>query len=155
MKIMKKVFIQRMRKSERGQSLVEMAISLIVILYLLMGAVEFSMALFQYVTISDAAQEAAVYASIHPSDTNDIKQRAIATASDLVVLDPTWITVQLAGNSDAFCEGLSAVDNKPNSIEVLITFDHNIFLPLVTPMIGSNKIHLKADVTNTILYQCP
>lgn len=150
---MKGNLINQTEKSERGQSLVELAISLIVILYLLMGAVEFSMALFQYVTISDAAQEGAIYGSLYPDDTDGIKQRAMATASDMLVLDPaTDITVSLVG--DEYCEGLAA-SGKPNSIEVLIQYGHKIFLPLVTPMIGTDTIHLKADVTNAILYQCP
>ena len=36
-------------KSERGQSLVELSISLVVLLYLLSGAVEFGLAFFQFV----------------------------------------------------------------------------------------------------------
>ncbi len=57
----------RLRKPvERGQSLVELAISLTVILLLLSGAVSFGMALFSYVAIRDAAQEGALYGSFNP-----------------------------------------------------------------------------------------
>jgi len=41
-------------KNERGQSLVEMAISLVLLLTLLSGAVEFGMAFFQFVQLRDA-----------------------------------------------------------------------------------------------------
>ena len=51
---------------ERGQSLVELAISLTVMLLLLSGAVSFGMALFSYVAIRDAAGEGALYGSIRP-----------------------------------------------------------------------------------------
>ncbi len=50
----------------RGQSLVELAISLTVMLLLLSGAVTFGMALFSYVAIRDAAQEGALYGSFNP-----------------------------------------------------------------------------------------
>ena len=50
---------------ERGQSLVEFAISLVIILWLLAGAVEFGIALFQYIQLRDAAQEGALYGSIN------------------------------------------------------------------------------------------
>ena len=54
-------------KSERGQSLVELAISLVILLYLLSGAVEFGILFFQYVQLRDAAQEGALYGSITSS----------------------------------------------------------------------------------------
>ena len=62
-------------KSERGQSLVEISISLVIILYLLSGAVEFGIAFFQFIQLRDAAQEGALYGSIHPSETNNIIAR--------------------------------------------------------------------------------
>jgi Flp pilus assembly protein TadG len=49
----------RKKISERGQSLVEFSISLVIILWLLAGAVEFGIALFQYIQLRDAAQEGA------------------------------------------------------------------------------------------------
>jgi len=51
-------------RGKRGQSLVELSISLMVILMLLSGAVDFGMALFSYTTLRDAAQEGALYGSI-------------------------------------------------------------------------------------------
>lgn len=140
--------MKSIHKKQSGQSLVELAISLMVILLLLLGAVEFSLALFQYVTIRDAAQEGAVYGSINPSDEAGIKFRAIAAASDVLVIDPDEnVTVTLNGSD--YCEGTTS--GVPNSITVTITFAHLISFPLVGPMIGSNTINLTANVTNTIL----
>ena len=42
-------------KSQRGQSLVELGVSLVVLLYLLSGAAEFGVLFFQYVQLRDAA----------------------------------------------------------------------------------------------------
>src|SRR5512140_562006 len=53
-------------RSERGQSLVELAISLTVMLLLLSGAVPFGMALFSYVALRDAAQGGALFCSFNP-----------------------------------------------------------------------------------------
>ncbi len=145
---MKKNPVQKVKNYERGQSLVEMSLSLIVILFLLLGAVEFSIALFQYVTISDAAQEGAIYGSIEPSAIGEIRKRVLATASDILVLNEGDVAVSLVG--DAYCEGLSA-SGAPNAIQVVVTYSHTIFMPMVTPMIGTNTINLKAVTTNTIL----
>ncbi len=62
-------------KSERGQSLVEMAISITVLVFLLSGAVEFGMMFFQYIQLRDAAQEGALYGSLNPADAAEIKAR--------------------------------------------------------------------------------
>jgi len=145
---MQKNLIQKVSKHERGQSLVELALTLIVVLFLLLGAVEFGIALFQYVTISDAAQEGAIFGSIEPAAVDGIKERALATASDILVLDDDDVAVTLVG--DAYCEGLAA-SGAPNAIEVEVTYSHEIFMPLVTPMIGIDTIELSAVTTNTIL----
>jgi Flp pilus assembly protein TadG len=131
---------------ERGQSLVELALSLMVILFLLTGAVEFSIALFQYVGIRDAAQEGALYGSIHPLDTTGVRNRAIDAANDVVQLSPSNITINITGSS---CEGTTG--GAQNTMQVEIRFSHKIFMPLVAPMIGRNSIELYAQTTNVIL----
>ena len=52
--------------AEKGQSLVELALTSLIILTLLAGAGDFGMAFFSYVAIRDAAQEGALYGSIYP-----------------------------------------------------------------------------------------
>ena len=63
------------KRGERGQSLVEIAISLTVIMMLVVGAVDFSIAYFTYAALEDAAQEGALYGSINPTDTAGIITR--------------------------------------------------------------------------------
>ncbi|MBM3181966.1 MAG: pilus assembly protein [Chloroflexi bacterium] len=140
------------KEEPRGQSLVELAISLMIMLLLLLGAVEFSLALFQYVTIRDAAQEGAIYGSINPTDESGIQYRAVATASDVLPqLTINDVDVTIHGDD---CEGTTS--GSPNSLTVTITFAHPITFPIVGPMIGSNTINLTASVTNTILQPtCP
>jgi Flp pilus assembly protein TadG len=141
---------------QSGQSLVELAISLIVLLYLLLGAVEFGIALFQYVSIRDAAQEGALYGSINPTDTAGMQARAIAAAADVTPL--TAANVTPSWNSANKCEGSTLINSilTTNTVTVSIVFDHDIFLPLVGEMIGTDKITLRARVTDAILSPiCP
>lgn len=150
---MKTKIFTKLKEEPRAQSLVELAISLMIMLLLLLGAVEFSLALFQYVTIRDAAQEGAIYGSINPTDESGIQYRAVAAASDVVDIDPVS-DVAVAYSSTNHCEGTTS--GSPNSLTVTITFAHPITFPLVGPMIGSNTIDLTASVTNTILQPtCP
>ena len=132
-------------KFERGQSLVEFAISLVIILMLLAGAVEFGIALFQYIQLRDAAQEGALYGSIHPEDISLIRARVRAASSspiDLALLPDANIQVTYPDTTLCVADG----------IKVRIEYDHQIFMPFATLFTGGNKfIHLGAEVTDTIL----
>lgn len=129
-------------KSERGQSLVELAISILILIYLLAGAVEFGMAFFQFVQLRDAAQEGALYGSIHPTDNAGIIARVQGASSSPI--DLTTITPDIAVIGSA-CECTG------NAIRVTLTFNHQIFMPFIPDLIGRTYIPLVASVTDTIL----
>lgn len=136
------------KKSQRGQSLVELAISLMVILMLLMGAIDFGTALFAYVSMRDAAQEGAVYGSIEPDDADGIVSRTIDAANDIIIIEEGDITISYSDGAN-LCEGETG--GTPHKITVAIVHDHPVTTPLVGAMIGSQTITLRAQVTNTIL----
>jgi Flp pilus assembly protein TadG len=132
--------------SERAQSLVEFAITLLLILMILTGALELSLALFEYVTIRDAAQEGALFASVNPKDTANIKNRVIDAANDGVALTAGNIAITSNGN---YCEG-STPSGKPITITIKITRPHQVIMPLVGTFIGQ-QLNMSASATNTIL----
>lgn len=150
------------KKNERGQSLVELAISLLVLLYLLSGVVEFGIAFFQFIQLRDAAQEGALYGSINPpttADINDPKRVAIINrvrnASDepIDLADTTLVTVNVTVTGTA-CAG--------SALSVDVGFNHVIFMPFISRLIGAqnntppNTIPLTGSVTDTILQPaCP
>ena len=159
----------------RGQSLVELAISLTVMLLLLSGAVSFGMAFFSYVAMRDAAQEGALFGSFNPClDENSngdcdvsplepvnepgIRTRVRASSqrpvdfSDPTVIPDAYITA-VATNGQA-CEG--SVSGVPNAVRVTVQYDYPIFMPFLGAIIGDDHIHLTAEVTDTILEpRCP
>ena len=55
--------------NERGQSLVEFSMVIIVFLVILMGIVDFGMAIYKYNGVSQAAREIARVTSVHPCAT--------------------------------------------------------------------------------------
>lgn len=132
-------------KYERAQSLVEFALSLLLILTILTGAVEISLALFEYVTIRDAAQEGALYGSVNPNDTVGIRNRAIDAANDVLRLTTSNVVVTINGGA---CEGITG--GVSNTIRVTITYPHRIIMPLAGTFVGQ-QINLSASVTDTIL----
>jgi Flp pilus assembly protein TadG len=138
----------KLQRGERGQSLVELALSLTIILLLLAGAVDFSIAYFSFSAMQDAAQEGALYGSINPTDEAGLITRvrsASTTPVDLSNEDLVDVVVTLPGDA---CEG--------NEIRVNLVYDYPISMPFIGSIIGSQKITLNASVTDTILQPvCP
>ena len=138
---------------ERGQSLVELAVSLLILLYLLSGAAEFGVLFFQYVQLRDAAQEGALYGSMNPTNAVPIEQRVrAASTSPIDLSDVTKVTVAIAAKDRVTnntktlataCEG--------DGLEVTVSFTHNIFMPFIPQLIGRTTIPLSATVTDTVL----
>ena len=137
--------MKRIIKGERGQSLVELGISLVILLYLLAGAAEFGVLFFQFVQLRDAAQEGALYGSMNPADTSGITARVQGSSTSPI--DLTTITPAIT-YSGAVCEG--------NGITVTLTYNHQIFMPFMAQILGNSFIPLTANVTDTILRPvCP
>jgi len=142
-------------KSERGQSLVELSISILILLLLLVGSVEFGMAFFQFVQLRDAAQEGALYGSLNPdpADEADIiarVQHSSQSPIDLLNDSGVVIDVTIIG---AACEGNTS--GVSNGIEVEVYFEHDVFMPFMSQIVGPT-IPLRATVTDTILSpRCP
>jgi hypothetical protein len=140
-------------KRERGQSLVELGISMLILLYLLAGAAEFGVLFFQFVQLRDAAQEGALYGSINPpndaADTDAIdaiKQRALyssPTRSPIDLVNDPEVEVFVTVTDGQYCEG--------GSLEVRVEYPHKIFMPFMSQILGSSTIPLNATVTDTIL----
>jgi len=143
-------------KSERGQSLVELAISITVLVFLLSGAVEFGMMFFQYIQLRDAAQEGALYGSLLPADASGIDARVRGASTSPVNLatpysDPVGVKVDIeyfegstttAKAGSAVCPG--------DGIKVTVTYKHKIFMPFIAPITGPYRT-LTGSVTDTIL----
>jgi Flp pilus assembly protein TadG len=155
-------------KSERGQSLVELAISLVILLFLLAGIVEFGLAFFQFVQLRDAAQEGALYGSTAPGDLAAIETRVRAASNTPINLDAAagLVTVEIyvndgvndvlvRSNGTNTSEGsnatwLSQHACEAGALKVRAEYNHVVFMPFMSEIIGSS-VPLNAEVTDTIL----
>ena len=156
------------QKSERGQSLVELGVSLLILLFLLAGAAEFGVLLFQYVQLRDAAQEGALYGPMNPPSASwaNIEARArAASASPINLTDTSQVTVSIYMLSKAAAPedlGTKVWENggaittttfacEGNGVRVTVSFRHNIFMPFMPQLLGRSYIDLSATVVDTIL----
>ncbi len=149
-------------KNERGQSLVELAVSLPVMILILLGTIDFGMAIFSYSILRDAAQEGALYGSFNPANKAQIENRArtISPRGDEAVFSSpvnlqnrTLVKVDVKALG-AFCQGTT--NGVANSVKVSVSYNYPILMPFAGEVIGSNTISLTGTATNIILQPaCP
>ena len=159
---------------EQGQSLVELAISMTVLLILLAGVVDLGRAFFTYITLRDAAQEGASYASVIntrlldsteiPNYCADITDRVLITTKELgggssngpinleTLADAGEVNVETTINGTE-CSSVSQADVCiGGAVSVRVTYgDFPMTMPFMGAIIGSQTIPLSAVVVDTIL----
>lgn len=149
-------------RKRHGQSLVEFAITLPILVLLLLGTIDFGMGIFSYSMLRDAAQEGAFYGSFNPQNTAEIENRArnISPRSEDEIFsspiklrdtDEIKVDVQILGEA---CQG--ATNGVANSIRVDVTYRYPILMPIIGQLIGSGTIPMRGTATNIILQpSCP
>lgn len=128
-----------LRKDERGQSLVEVALAMPVLILILVGILDLGRAYFTYVTIADAAAEGAAYGALHPGDTVEILERAVDASNGLVVLASDMVTVTHSGLDVG------------SPITVTVVYDYQIITPIVERFIPDGTLELKATVVQSVV----
>jgi hypothetical protein len=157
--------IKKNASHEKGQSLVEFALSATILMFLLLAVSDFGLAFLSWITLRDAAQEGATYAAVYPPvDTTApirhttegfsliyIRARVRESATlpvSLTNLPTSHININLLqpdGNAGGLpCQG--------NAIQVTVTYDYHFISPM-GKIFGNaqGEIPISANVTNTIL----
>jgi Flp pilus assembly protein TadG len=130
---------RKKKEHQKGQSLTEFAVGVTFILIMLASGMDLGRAYYSYITVRDAAQEGASYASIAPADVHGVRARVRSTSNtpiDLSSFADDQIDIQVYGSA---CAG--------GTVKVTVDFDFS----LVAPFIAGNTLHLQAEATDTIL----
>jgi Flp pilus assembly protein TadG len=155
--------------TQRGQSLVEFAVSLTILLILVAGIFDAARALFTYLSLRDAAQEGALYASIDPANNADIVQRA-CQASDVLANLGASCHAEACDANDQYCVDIDinlsgaacmgATDGVAHGVEVVVSYpNYPLTMPFIGQLIGREDtytIPISASVIDTIITPtCP
>jgi len=127
------MMIRKFVKTERGQTLVELALILPIIILILFGTLEFGRIFHSYIVITNAAREGARLGALGKSDEEIISR--IREASPLYQADTRLRIIRLEPNESARNSGV------PLTVEVAYDVE------LVTPIISSilpNPVTLKS-----------
>lgn len=126
--------MKRFLKSERGQSMVEFALVLPILLLLLCGIIDFGWVFAQKIEINNSCREAARYTAIHYNDSDVDNDAAIAQAvfedASPLLSSPT-VTISL-------------VDDR---MTVNVTAEAPILTGFTSLVIGRNTINLSTSCT--------
>jgi hypothetical protein len=149
---------QPVRKT-RGQSLLEMAISLVVVLMLLAGVVDFGFAFFSWVAIRDASQEGAIFGAVapvgaggaNPNPAIFTRVRGVST-SPVNLADTTRVRIFVGPTVNEASPASSPLGCPGTPVTVLIEYDYISITPGLSGFIGNDGvITVRASTTNTIL----
>ena len=97
-------FLHRLMEEGRGQSLVEFALVLPVLMILVLGTLDFGRVYFAYVSVTNAARNGADFAAGGPAasaDLDGIRSTVLADTGDLPNSSPTNPGVTVATGSDS------------------------------------------------------
>ncbi len=145
--------------TERGQSLTEFALALVILITLLAGVADLGRMFFAYIIIRDAAQEGAVYGSI--ADKSDLTtfRAEVENRVQEAFTDPdnpgdTPIDIsKLQVQTDL----IGATCASPGSgVRVKVDYAVPVTMPFLGTIIGSQEMKMSAIVENAILSPaCP
>lgn len=129
-------------KSQKGQSLVEVALILPVLIVIMSGLLDLGRLYFAYVAVTDAAGEGAAYAAIHPDDLDGIVERAQDASRGQVVIDEDLVEFDCPT-----CPGVQS----GHSVTVTVTYSFTLVTPFVADMVGDGVLPLRATATAAVL----
>lgn len=138
------------QRAEQGSALVETALSAVLLLTVIFGCFEISLAFYSYHFVSEAAREATRYAIVRGSSCSGFSSACPASANDIQSfvrnlnfpgIDPnnlavttTWSPTSAGGS----CAPSAACDNPGNQVQVTVTYS----LPLRIPFVPSQLLNL-------------
>lgn len=120
-------------REERGQSLVEFAIALPLLLAIVIGIFEFGMAWNQRQVVTNAAREGARDAVIQTSSQNQV-QNTIGTYLTSAGLDPDLATITLSDNV-----GGAGTIGQPVSVQLSYPYQFRFIGPIVALLQGDDS----------------
>ena len=147
---MNKMIFPKRQEIEQGQSLVEFALMMVVLIITLMGILDIGRAFFAYIALQDAVGEGAVYASLNSSCITAESGPACADPDNVV-----WRTKNesLSGlvQSDAINVKVVVTSVAPGSpITVTSTYTHPLVGFVISSIVGSNVLPLQAQASAII-----
>ena len=124
--------------AEKAQSLVELALALVLVLTILAGVVDLGRVMFEYQAMRDAAQEGAGYGTMYPNACAEIENRVMANLPDASYTVAVTVNGKDCAAAWSIDEPLDAPQNGCAGKELIVAIDHNfaITMPFLSTFTG-------------------
>jgi hypothetical protein len=130
------------QRGNRGQSLVEFALMLPVLLIILAGVLDLGRLYYAHVAVADAAAEGAAVAAISPNDSEEVFNRAQHASGGLVELERDRVQITCAS-----CPNVRSGD----PIAVTVSYEFGLGTPFLNAMLPGGVLNLTATVEEAVL----
>ena len=155
-----RVVLAHLRRYRRGQSLVELAIVLPVLLLLTVGAIDLGRAYFGAINLENAVKEGAFFGARNPecsddsvTDCDDPSNVEARVEIELAGIAPTTFEAKCfaAGTTTFTGSGMALADCEDGDVYyVRAQIPFNLVTPLISSIVGSS-ITLSSDASATVL----
>ncbi len=128
------------RYRQKGQSLVEFALLLPLLILILSGLLDLGRVYYVLVTLEDMAAEGAAYAAIHPYDAGGIWSRASQASGGMITVSPDDVDVDYP-----------PVMYVGAPITVTVRYSFRCITPFVSDLFPGGVILLRGTATQAII----
>ncbi len=132
---------EKTTKPEEGQSLVELALMLPLLLLILLGLLDFGRVYYVMVSLYDAAEEGAIYASAWPGDEPGIKERAAHASTALVTVREDEVYPTFAVNPP----------QAGTTVTVTVLYDFEFYTPVANMFFTDNSVTLRGQAVKAVI----
>ena len=130
---------QLSNRKSRGQSLVEVALILPVVVMLLLGLLDFGRAYYTIVALRDAADEGAAFGATNPSNITGIRRRAAEASRALVDIQEGDVSV----SAPVIATGAP--------ITVTVTTKLVLYTPFANTIVSDSELTLQGHSVRSII----
>lgn len=136
---------------EKGQSLVEFSLGLVVLLLLVCGLLDLGRVYFTFVALEDAAGEAALYLSLNP--------QCIHASDGAACADPNnaeYRARNSGGQEVDWSKALIKFDTPTaygvgETVKVTVDYSYGLLTPIIPRIVGLNPIKITATASQIVI----
>jgi hypothetical protein len=136
-------------KGERGQSLVEFSLGLVLLLLVVCGLLDLGRLYFTFVALEDAAGEAALYLSLNPQCIHESVTCANPNNADFRARNSGGQEVDWTKANIKF--DVPPTFGVGESVKVTIDYSYGLLTPIIPRIVGLNPIKLTATASQIII----
>lgn len=134
---------------ERGQSMVEFALMLVILLTILMGVLDLGRAYFAYIALQDAVAEGAAYAAVNPTCLTP-GPGACADPDNVIWRTHNESPAGMVTSSSMQVQVLAADLTPGSTVTVSATYTQTLLTFVISSIVGSNQLPLQAQANSII-----